>query len=175
VIFNRHAGEEVPQPGYFMEDAHDWIKGPLSQQRAPADAWAFAWRCALLSPINEGGWPTRHALLGRPDQVADALRVLSERAGASPAGFDAMCMINLAIVAGEHDRATTLVAALHREGGFFYDVGVRHARQMALRVMQARPNDAPVKALVNDLSEHHCGLAQPPAPATPAKPGRRRR
>lgn len=151
-----------PQPGFLPPAVATWLAREKARATGWADVWSFRWRCALIAPVGEGGWPLRMSLLADPQALAEALRDLEARAGPEPAGFQALVQVNLHIASGQHERARALLARLAREGGPLYDAAVAKALSFALGVERAGKAGPGLGALLDELGLHACGLHAPP-------------
>lgn len=146
-----------PQPGIKVGAIGGWLDAEERRQTGPADAWLLRWRCALLLPYGEGGWPYRIGLLQDPAAVAAVLKTLEERVK-KPKGFDAMARVNLHIAAGDFAAATALIAALQKEGGIFYDMAVAKALALTSNTLRADPGRRGLAAFHELLVQHAVGL-----------------
>lgn len=155
--FTAHLGLERPgEPS----PAREWLAGAMQARNPPGATWAMTWRCALISPQDKGGLPVASPMLQQPELVAAARSQLRGAFGPAPWGFEALCLLNLAIAAGDHDDALALLGRLQRQGGMFYDMGVDKALALLQRL---EANDAR-RALVDVLQAHAAGLPPPAAP-----------
>jgi hypothetical protein len=98
--------EEDPRVVRYMD-----TRGPQRPLR-PADLWVFFLRCSYLSPIKQGGWPTRISLLRKPDAVASAIADIEARVETMPPAFHTACLVNLAVQTDDLERAASLLATL---------------------------------------------------------------
>lgn len=166
-MFEQLADQPVPEMGNVFQGTHDWMRATERTARTPAEVWRFRWRCALAVPHGEGGWPTRLSMLQDPRAVDDAIATIRRDAGAAPKGFDALCLVNLELSAGNLDEVEPLLAALEGEGGgLLHDVGVEKAYTHTGNVLQWPGRDTPeLRELRQRLLERLLGLT-PKASAT---------
>lgn len=146
-----------PQPGMKMGAIGNWMDAQERKGMPPVEVWLFRWRCALVLPYGEGGWPTRLGLLQDPVAVGAVLKTLEERVK-KPKGFDAMVRVNLHLAAGDFAAATAAVGALHKEGGIFYDMAVDKALNFVLALKRDDPERRGLAACYEQLVQHAIGL-----------------
>jgi len=162
-LFAAIASVPSPPQGYENEAFHAWLQKYVNTHTTAADVWVFRIRCALLNPVNQGGWPTRLGLLRQKAAVAGALAELERRAKGKPSPFQAACMVNLAVANDELDKARALLERL--ESGpttFLHDFALHYAQQLAMqRLLSVRKGDEDLERFANELTDRDCAF--PPA------------
>ncbi len=168
--FAEIADVRPPEPQYESEPVHHYIQEAQRKARSPADAWTFRIRCALLNPVNQGGWPTRFSLLYDEHAAQAARAALEERFGEAPTPFQTTCLVNLALACGDIPATRRLLDSLASGPQFLHDFALNHAEQLGARIELANGDekDPELKRFLDDVTDVYCGLA--PALGTGAAP-----
>lgn len=170
--FAEMADVRAPDPNYEPEPVHRYLEAAQGKVRSPADAWTFRIRCALLNPVNQGGWPTRFALLYDEDAARAARAELEERFGADPSPFERVCLVNLALACGDFAATRRLLDSLASGPQFLHDFALNHAEQLGARMDLANGEhkDPELKRFLDDVTAVYCGLAPALGTGEPAAP-----